>query len=142
MSVSAYSRRSKSLQGDPLAPFLYLIVVEGLSGLMKNAVSLGIFKGVKIEKEGPEVSILYYADDTILVGEATWENLWVMKSVLRCFELISGLEVNFKKTRVVGINVEEGFIRQAANFLNCKEGDLPFTYLGLPVGANPKRLST
>lgn len=32
-------------QGDLLAPFLYLIVAEGLSGLMKNIVSLELFKG-------------------------------------------------------------------------------------------------
>lgn len=65
-----------------------------------------------------------------------------MKSVLRRFELVSGLRVNFKKTRVVGINVEEGFTRQAAVFLNCGEGKLSFRYLGLPVGADPKRIST
>lgn len=60
-------------QGDPLAPFLYLMVAEGLSGLMRNTVAMGLFKGVKIGKDGPEVSILLYADDTILVGEASWE---------------------------------------------------------------------
>jgi len=27
----------------------------------------------------------------------------------------------------------------ACRFLNCREGSVPFNYLGLPVGANPKR---
>ncbi|MCI68054.1 cytochrome P450, partial [Trifolium medium] len=27
-------------------------------------------------------------------------------------------------------------------FLNCRVGTVPFKYLGLPIGANPKSLST
>lgn len=34
-------------QGDPLAPFLFLIVAKSLSGLVCNAVSLGKLKGFK-----------------------------------------------------------------------------------------------
>ncbi|MCI00244.1 LINE-1 reverse transcriptase like [Trifolium medium] len=30
----------------------------------------------------------------------------------------------------------------AANFLNCKLGKIPFIYLGLPVGANPRKEAT
>lgn len=118
------------------------MVAEGLNGLMKNAVSKGLFKACKLGKEGTEVSILQYADDTLLVEEATRENLWVMKAVLRCFEVVSGLKVNFKKTRLIDINVEDDFTRVAAEFLHCKSGEIPFKYLGLPVGANPRKVST
>lgn len=56
-------------QGDPLAPFLFLMVAEGLTGLMRNAVNLGMFKGFKVGSGGEKVSILQYADDTLLVEE-------------------------------------------------------------------------
>jgi hypothetical protein len=128
-------------QGDPLAPFLFLLVAEGLGSLMTKVVSLGFFKGFKLNSD-ISISHLQYAGDTIFVGEACVENLWSMKAILRCFELISGLKVNFSKSNIFGVNVHNSFLEGAATFLHCKVRSLPFTYLGLPVGANPRRLST
>ncbi|MCI15293.1 RNA-directed DNA polymerase (Reverse transcriptase) [Trifolium medium] len=38
-------------QGDPLAPFLFLLVAEGLGGLMKRAVDLNRFSGFRIGRQ-------------------------------------------------------------------------------------------
>jgi hypothetical protein len=65
-----------------------------------------------------------------------------MKAILRWFELISGLKVNFSKSCLVGINVGRNFLDEAANFLHCKIGKIPFIYLSLPVGANPRIAAT
>jgi hypothetical protein len=62
---------------------------------------------------------LQFADDTIIVGEGNWDNLWSIKIVMRSFELISGLKVNFFKSKVYGINLEESFIVAASPFLQC-----------------------
>lgn len=88
------------------------------------------------------VSHLQFADDILLVGEASWENPWAMKAIFRSFELVSSLKVNFHKSSIFGQNVENDFLVAAADFLNCRLGSLPFIYLGLPVGANPRRLET
>jgi hypothetical protein len=82
-------------QGDPLAPFLFLLVAEGLGGLMKKAVSSSRFQGFRIGENGLSISHLQYADDTLCVGEATVDNLWTLKAILRGFEMVSGLKVNF-----------------------------------------------
>jgi hypothetical protein len=52
-------------QGDPLAHFLFLLVAEGFSGVMRNAVSRNLFKGLKINNDGIEISHLQYTDDTL-----------------------------------------------------------------------------
>jgi hypothetical protein len=129
-------------QGDPLAPFLFLLVVEGLSLLMSRAVSLGYFKPFDIKNSGIVVSHLQYADDTLFIGEACVENLWCVKAILRCFELMSGLKINFAKSMIFGVVPDEPFMRVASKFLNCKVGKFPFIYLGLSVGANPRKEST
>jgi hypothetical protein len=129
-------------QGDPLAPFLFLLVTEGLGGLLKRAVELNRFKGFRIGSQGVQISRLQYADDTLCIGEASIANLWTLKAILRGFELCSGLKVNFRKSSLMGVNVSQDFMRLASIFLNCRVGVLPFNYLGLPVGANPRRAST
>jgi hypothetical protein len=129
-------------QGDPLAPFLFLLVAEGFGGVMKRAVDIGVFKGFSIRRNGLSISHLQYADDTLCIGEASVDNLWALKAILRGFELASGLKVNFWKSCLLGINVSGNFLELACNFLNCRRGQIPFKYLGLPVGANPRRLST
>ncbi|KAK2385146.1 hypothetical protein QL285_072415 [Trifolium repens] len=132
-------------QGDPLAPFLFLIVAEGFSGVMRKAVELGWFRGLSVGSDPVHpvhVSHLQYADDTICIGEATVENLWSLKAILRGFEMTSGLKVNFWKSGLCGLNVTPIFMEMACNFLNCRLGTIPFKYLGLQIGANPKCVST
>jgi len=68
-------------QGDPLAPFLFLLVAESFSGLMRNVVRLNMFEGVRFNIEGLILSHLQYADDTICIGKATVHNLWVLKAL-------------------------------------------------------------
>jgi hypothetical protein len=126
-------------QGDPLAPFLFLIVAEGFSGVMRRVVELGSFKGIMVGRDPVLISHLQYADDTLCIGEASVENLWTLKAIFRGFEMASGLKVNFWKSGLSGVNVSNVFLEMACSFLNCKRGSIPFKYLGLHIGANPRR---
>ncbi|KAK2414852.1 hypothetical protein QL285_037392 [Trifolium repens] len=129
-------------QGDPLAPFLFLLLAEGFGGVMKKAVEVCLFKGFHVGGNGLVISHLQYADDTLCIGEASVQNLWTLKSILRGFHMVSGLKVNFWKSCLMGVNTQADFVDLACSFLNCRQGQFPFKYLGLPVGANPRRLST
>ncbi|XP_020223262.1 uncharacterized protein LOC109805546 [Cajanus cajan] len=129
-------------QGDPLALFLYLITVEGLSSLMSKAVQEYVFTGYMVGGDVVPVSHLQYADDTILVGDATLSNGWAIKVILQLFELVAGLKVNFFKSQLLGVNVDQVWVQSLAQFLNCKVGSFPCSYLGLPLGVNPARLTT
>jgi hypothetical protein len=129
-------------QGDPLAPFLFLLVAEVFGGAMRRAEDLGMYKGFQISNGGPSISHLQYADDTLCIGEDSVENLWSLKAILKGFEYASGLKVNFWKSSLIGINVGNSYMESTCTFLNCIRGGIPFKYLGLPVGANPRRLST
>jgi hypothetical protein len=125
-------------QGDPLSPFLFLIVVEGLLGFMRKEVENNSFHGYKVSDNIMFHSLQFF-DDTILVGEGNWDNLWTIKTILRSFEIVSGLKINFYKSKLYGINIEDSFMRASSLILHCAVESIPFRFLGIPVGANPKR---
>jgi hypothetical protein len=129
-------------QGDPLAPLLFLLVAEGLGAIMRKGVEINRFKPFLVGRDTLPISILQYADDTLCIGEASVGNLRAIKAMLRGFELVSGLKVNFWKSCLIGVNVTNYFLGMAADFLHCRVGDIPFKYLGLPVGANPRKMTT
>lgn len=128
-------------QGDPLAPFLFVVVAEGLAGLIKQAEETGCLKGFPVSND-LSVSLLQFADDTIIFTDGSESNLWGIKAILRSFELASGLKINYAKSNVLGVNIEERVLRGASAFLACCVGSIPFKFLGIQVGANPRRCTT
>ncbi|GAU19481.1 hypothetical protein TSUD_77250 [Trifolium subterraneum] len=128
-------------QGDPLSPFLFLLAAEGLNVLMEAAVDRNLFTGYSIGERDPiSVSHLQFADDTLLLGIKSWANVRALRAILGLFETMSGLKVNFHKSMLVGVNIPESWLGEAASALRCKVGIIPFLYLGLPIGGDPRRL--
>jgi len=125
-----------------LAPFLVLIVAEGLSVLVQQAIQNGLFESFLVGKDNVEVSHLQFVDDTLLVGSGGINHIHTMKVVLCFFELVLGLSINFVKIQLVGVAIEESMLGTYAKMLNCKIFKVPFTYLGIPVGNNLRRSST
>ncbi|GMI80973.1 hypothetical protein HRI_001766600 [Hibiscus trionum] len=71
-------------QGDPISPYLFLICGEGLSSLLRQQSS-GI--GYKIARGAPSVSHLFFADDSVIFGEASTRGASVLRDVLTDYEL-------------------------------------------------------
>ncbi|XP_068483362.1 uncharacterized protein [Phaseolus vulgaris] len=126
-------------QGDPLAPFLFLIVAEGLTGVSRMAEEKSLIDSLVVGKANVKVNMLQYVDDTLFFCEANTKSVFNIKAILLCFELASGLKVNFLKSRIGGLGLSQSLLQHFAAILNCKVMVTPFVYLGLPVGGSHKR---
>ncbi|GJR14045.1 reverse transcriptase domain, reverse transcriptase zinc-binding domain protein [Tanacetum coccineum] len=98
-------------QGDPLSPFLLILAAEGLNAIVNEAVETGVFTGVKVGKDNV------------------------------CFEEVSGLRVNYNNnSKLYGMGVNKEDVREMARWMKCDVGEFPFTYLGLLIGLDMKRV--
>ena len=114
-------------QGDPLAPLLFNLVAEGLTGLMRTAISKNLFTSYQVGSMKEDVNILQYADDTLFFGAANSANVRVLKYVLRCYELASGLKINYTKSQFGCLSKSEAWCRDAAHFLSYSQMGTPFS---------------
>ncbi|KAK3199511.1 hypothetical protein Dsin_022926 [Dipteronia sinensis] len=126
------------LEGDPLSLFLFNLAVECLSRCFEKAVDLNMVRGIGFGNDEVHVSHLQYADDTILFLEPKMEYLVNSKRILRCFEMVSSLRINFHKPCMVKIGKKRIGEDDWAPVLKCKEAKLPIPYLGMPFGGRPR----
>ncbi|GKA38998.1 hypothetical protein Tco_0731549 [Tanacetum coccineum] len=77
---------------------------------------LGLFTGIKINSM-VNLSHLFYADDAIFLGQWSELNIDSLVRVLDCFFWASGLRINMCKSKIMGVNVEDGMVKNAASKL-------------------------
>ncbi|KAK1275589.1 hypothetical protein QJS04_geneDACA012807 [Acorus gramineus] len=119
-------------QGDPLSPILFVLVANILSRFCAKAVTGGWIQGLQCARGGQSVSIIQFADDTLLLSEASEESTRGLLFILWCFGLLSGLTLNVSKSTMFGLNVEQEETSLAA-CMGCPVGSFPTKYLGLPL---------
>ncbi|GJU69060.1 hypothetical protein Tco_1255319, partial [Tanacetum coccineum] len=54
---------------------------------------------------------------------------------------VSGLRVNYSKSKLYGIGVNEMELNYMVRLMGCGFGDFPFTYLGIRVGEDMRRIN-
>lgn len=69
-AVKDFEMRNGLRQGDPLSPFIFIIVMEGLTRLIKKEVEKNLFKGFMVN-EAISYNVAQFADDTLIVGEGS-----------------------------------------------------------------------
>nr|GEX02402.1 putative RNA-directed DNA polymerase, eukaryota, reverse transcriptase zinc-binding domain protein [Tanacetum cinerariifolium] len=115
-------------QGDPLSPFLFIIAAEALHVTIEEAKIVG--------DNCVDMSHLQFADDALLLGKRSLDNARNIFRILRCFNMASGLKVDFSKSKFFGIGVTPDEVSRFASTLCFQPSSFPFVYLGLPIGAN------
>jgi len=71
--------------------------------------------------------MLQYNDD-IFFFKATIQNMFVLKSILKCFELVSKLKMNYLKSKIGGTHITTSLIYNYDEILNCDIMSIPFSY--------------
>nr|GEU81705.1 RNA-directed DNA polymerase, eukaryota, reverse transcriptase zinc-binding domain protein [Tanacetum cinerariifolium] len=116
----------------------FITLIPKIIDTNMSVVDGGLFTGIKLNSM-VSLSHLFYADDVIFIGQWSELNIDTLVQVLECFYRASGLRINMYKSKIMGVNVKDGKIQNAASKLGCLVLKTPFTYLGTKVGENMSR---
>jgi hypothetical protein len=92
--LEAFSPSRGLRQGDPLSPFLFLFVADGLSALLQSEISSGGISPIKICRRALGVSHLLFADDTLLFFKASSDQADRVKTVIDTYASATGQLIN------------------------------------------------
>eukprot|EP00253_Pinus_taeda_P034194 PITA_34194 len=121
-------------QGDPLSPFLFVILAEGLGGSIKSAILSHSLKGLAFHHI-PAFSHQQFVDDNVLFGHPSVQEARSFKSILSNFSEASGALINKVKSEIVFFNTPPTTQRAIARILGFTIASLPSKYLGAPLFA-------
>ncbi|GJU85983.1 RNA-directed DNA polymerase, eukaryota, reverse transcriptase zinc-binding domain protein [Tanacetum coccineum] len=96
----------------------------------------GLIRGIKLGSFDITLSHLFYADDVVITIDWNSHDIDNIIRVLHVFYLASGLRINIHKSNLYGIGVSNDEISPLASRTGCAASSFPYTYLGLPIGAN------
>ena len=120
-------------QGDSVSPMLFNIVADMLAVMIERAKVDGQIDGVVSHLVDGGLSILQYADDTILFMDHDLEKARNLKLILSAFEQLSGIKINFHKSELFYFDEAQDEAHLYADLFGCGLGQFPITYLGIPI---------
>jgi hypothetical protein len=94
-------------QGDPLSPLLFNLVVDIFTRMLIKAANRGHITSFMSNMYPEGVITLQYADDTLLFLKHSVEDACHLKWLLLYFEKISGMKINYHKSDLTSMNLEE-----------------------------------
>lgn len=126
-------------QGNPLSPYLFLLCSEGLNRLIPAAAREDEIRGFSLCRNGPQISHLFFADDTLLFCRVVMGDFVKIQEILNLYEQASGQQIKRGKTKIFFSKaVNEERKEEISNLLGVEEVKEYEKYLGLPavVGKN------
>ncbi|XP_028092165.1 uncharacterized protein LOC114292410 [Camellia sinensis] len=121
-------------QGDPLSPYLFLLVADVLSTLLHQSLLSNAISGIRMRRTCPPLSHLFFADDAIIFFKAEHSEGLHILDILRVYSEASGQILNFDKSGALFSANTSVSARQAlCLLLGVSEANPKAKYLGLPA---------
>ncbi|GJS60706.1 hypothetical protein Tco_0655490 [Tanacetum coccineum] len=120
-------------QGDPLSPYLFTLVMEVLTLILKRRVSVSETFRYHHYCDELELINVCFADDLFIFARGDTNSVCVIMEGLDEFKKTSGLVPSLPKITVFFFNVPNYVKNEILNIMPFAEGKLPVRYLGVPL---------
>jgi hypothetical protein len=133
MEITHSSNQAKGLGKMTPAHLLFNLVIDVFTRMLMKASSKGYLTGLLSSMCPDGILSLQYVDDTLLFLKPYYQAACHLKWLMVCFEKLSGMKINYSKSDLTAINLEESERNNYARIFCCKMGNFPFKYLEVPL---------
>jgi hypothetical protein len=127
---------------DPLSPFLFVIMSEGLGHYIKFSIQNGSLQGLHLHGLQPESSHNQFVDDTMLMNTPTAQEAKKLRSILNDFSEASRTTFNLAKSQLFFFNTPEAIQHHISQLMIIPIYSLTSQYMGLPLSnSTAKKIS-
>ena len=120
-------------QGDRLFPGLFLLCAEGLSALIHQAACTQALQGISICRGRPNITHLFFADDSLLFCKASAQQCLELVQILNSYKVTSRQKINADKSSVFfSLNTPNDVKEEILSILGPMQCSQQRKYLGLP----------
>ncbi|XP_055822053.1 uncharacterized protein LOC129890541 [Solanum dulcamara] len=134
-----------------LAPILPQLISDNQSGFVKGAEVLSrmlnnlnqhyLYTGFHMERKGPQVNHLSFADDVIIFTATNNFSMTLITKTLKVYETTSGQLINKDKSQfMLPLNTNPDIIDRIGRITGFKCTHGPITYLGCPLYIGRQRI--
>lgn len=117
-----------------LSPYIFVLYMERLGHGIHNAVRDGSWKPIHLSRRGTPLTHLFFANDLLLLAEATCNQAKTINEILENFRSISGGKVNKEKTQIFfSRNVKQATAKNIAKECGFSVTNNLGKYLGMSL---------
>ncbi|KAK5772899.1 hypothetical protein PVK06_049201 [Gossypium arboreum] len=108
--------------------------MEWLGHSIQPAISEGKWNPIRLSRNGPAISHLFFADDLVIFSKADLRHGEVLKSILDDFCSLPGHKINARKTNIFfSKRVDESMVNMISNRFGFQQVHNLGHYLGVPL---------
>ena len=129
---STFFKPSKGLrQGDPLSPLLFNLVADVFTRMLLRAAKRNLISSLLPQAKPGGIISLQYSNYTLLFLENNLDKAANLKWLLVCFEQLSSMTINYDKSYLLVLGMDDERTNDFAKVFCCKKSDFPNKYLGV-----------
>ncbi|XP_019265436.1 PREDICTED: uncharacterized protein LOC109242998 [Nicotiana attenuata] len=127
-------------QGDPMSPYLFILVMEYLNRSLKQLKSNSDFNyHPKCARLG--IVHICFADDLLMCCRADKVSIELIMTQFEKFSTASGLQANMEKSSFYVAGISNQHKQKILEKLKFTNGEIPFKYLGVPLSSKKPTIS-
>ncbi|GJX92045.1 RNA-directed DNA polymerase, eukaryota, reverse transcriptase zinc-binding domain protein [Tanacetum coccineum] len=128
-------------QGDPMSPYLFILVMEILTLLVEKRVNGSSDFKYHYGCKDMRLTYFCFADDLIMFSHRDKDSVMVLQKAIEEFGSISGLLPNYNKSTIIFGSMDEEKKQRILSSVPFKLEKLPVKYLGMPLTSRELQLN-